>query len=372
MRLIVSGGGTGGHIYPAVAVAKAMKEMLPRSSALFVGTSSGMEKSIAAKENIEFASIRSSGIMGKSLLLAAKGALNASLGLKDAFFILRRYRPDVVLGTGGYVSGPLVLAAKLMGIPSAIQEQNAIPGKTNLTLSRFVDRTFLAWEYSERFFPKRARVKVTGNPVKRELFQVSREEARKSFGVAEGFVLLILGGSRGARTLVDAGLLLAKDIPINFRMIFITGSEYYQKVADELKAPVEQGIEGRRTGNIIIRPYVYNMEMAYNACDLVLARAGGMTLSEITALGLPAVIIPSPNVVGNHQEYNARALEEAGAAVVVREDGDTAKDAVEAVLSLSRDSRRLEEMRRSSKRSGRPNASFEIAKELLSLARGRS
>ncbi|HHW17694.1 MAG TPA: undecaprenyldiphospho-muramoylpentapeptide beta-N-acetylglucosaminyltransferase [Firmicutes bacterium] len=372
MRLLVSGGGTGGHIYPAVAVAKKVKELLPKASILYVGTAAGMESNIVPRENLDFASIRSSGMRGKSLIVAAKGGLNALLGLKDAAGILRQFRPDVVLGTGGYVSGPVVLAAYIMGIPCAIQEQNAVPGKTNLVLSRLCKKTFAAWEYSVKYFPKRSKVIVTGNPVKGELFRITKEEARSFFGLSGKFTVLILGGSRGAKTLVEAGLRLCHLAGGDRDIIFITGKDYYGKVADILRAREEPGIDGSRAGNIIIRPYVYNMEMAYSASDLVVARAGGMTLAEITSLGLPSVIVPSPNVVGNHQEYNARALEEAGAACVVREDGDAPERIADAVLRLWDDEELLSKMRAASKSIGKPSAAEDIARELIKLSRGDS
>jgi len=373
MKLLVTGGGTGGHIYPALAVAKKMKEVLPKAVVLYVGTRNGMESSIVPKENVEFCSIRSSGIMGKRFSVALKGIFNASIGLLDAIKILKSFQPDVVLGTGGYVSGPVVLSAWLLRIPCAIQEQNAVPGKTNLLLSRFAKKTFVAWEYSVKFFPLKAQVIVSGNPVKEDLFHVTRKEGMNFFCLADTgkFTLLVLGGSRGAKTIVDAGIEIAKELPQNSQMLFITGREYYKKVVETLKARAESGIEGARTGNIIIRPYVYRMEMAYQACDLVLARAGGMTLSEITALGLPSIIVPSPNVVANHQEYNARALEEAEAAVVIREDELTVRRIVETFKALRENEKRLQQMRDRVRLIGRPSASEEIVKGLIELSRGR-
>ncbi len=369
MRCLVTGGGTGGHIYPAVAVAKEVQEILPRAGVLYVGTKTGMESSLVPKEGLNFETVRSSGIVGKSLFTAIKGVYNAVLGMGDARRILKCFRPDVVLGTGGYVSGPVVLAAKLMGIPCAIQEQNAVPGKTNLALSKKVDKIFAAWEYSLKYFPKRSKVKVTGNPVKGSLFTGSKAEGRTFFGLDDKPTLLVLGGSRGAQALVEAIAEIAGQGINDVQVLLITGRAYYKKAVAALGAEPEDGIEGAKTGNIIIRPYVYKMEMAYNACDLVLGRAGGMTLAEITGLGLPSIIVPSPNVAGNHQEYNARALEEAGAAVVIREGPSVVQGIRDVLFRLIGHSEELRRMSEASKKIGRPDASRDIARELVALAR---
>ncbi len=367
-RCIVTGGGTGGHIYPAVAIAKGVKKIMPSSEILYIGTESGMESSLVPREGLDFKPIRSSGIAGKSPAVALKGAWNALLGVDDARRIFQIFRPDVVLGTGGYVSGPVVLAAWLMGIPCAIQEQNAIPGKTNLYLSRKVDITFAAWEYSLEHFPKGANVKVAGNPVRDTLFSVSAKEAREFFGLDERFTLMVLGGSRGAESIIEAAVTIAREMDDSTQMLLITGSRYYNETIRKLGAAPEKDVEGARTSSVVIRPFVYNMEMAYNSCDLVLARAGGMTLAEITALGLPSIVVPSPNVSGNHQEYNARALETEGAAVVIREGPDCIEQIKDSFLGLAKDKHAVDAMRRSSKKIGRPKAAEEIAQYLVEMS----
>ncbi len=370
MRLIVTGGGTGGHIYPAIEVAREMARMLPQSKVLYVGTKAGMESQIVPREGLPFETVRSSGVMGKSPLVAARGLLNASMGLKDAASLLRSFKPDVVLGTGGYASGPVMLAAYTLRIAGAIQEQNAVPGKTNLFLSRFCARTFAAWEYSRKFFPKPDRVTVTGNPVRRVLLEGRGDEARAYYGIPAGSpVILVFGGSRGARTLGEAVTEMGKRGLGDAFVVLLAGTDYYKTVAMALEATPEPGIEGARAGNIIIRPYEHNMAMAYGAADLVVGRAGGITLSEVTALGLPSVVVPSPNVAGNHQEHNARALEEAGAAEVVREDGDSAGKIADVALSLFKDRSRLSSMREASLRLGKPLAAEAICRELVSMAR---
>jgi UDP-N-acetylglucosamine--N-acetylmuramyl-(pentapeptide) pyrophosphoryl-undecaprenol N-acetylglucosamine transferase len=370
LRLVVSGGGTGGHIYPAVAVAKEMLAMIPSATVLYVGTEHGMEKALSQREGLRFAPVRSSGVMGKSLKVAAKGLFQASVGVKDAVSILREFQPDVVLGTGGYASGPVVMASWLLRVPRAIQEQNAIPGKTNLALSRLVHKVFCAFEYSGQFFPNRAKIMVTGNPVRESLLVPTREQGKSHFGVPLGDrVILVLGGSRGARTLVETGMRAASMAGRGVSIILATGAEYYSKVVQEIGAPCDSGIEGSRPGNIIIRPYIHEMALAYAAADVVVARAGGMTLSEITALGKPSVIIPSPNVANNHQEHNARALEEVGAAVVVRESPNTPEEATRAALRVMSDESKRRSMSEAALRLGKPTATRDICRELVALAR---
>jgi UDP-N-acetylglucosamine--N-acetylmuramyl-(pentapeptide) pyrophosphoryl-undecaprenol N-acetylglucosamine transferase len=330
-----------------------------------------MERELVPKEGLNFETIRSSGIRGKSLSSALRGIWAASLGVGDACRIIRSFKPDVVFGTGGYVSGPVMLAARIMAIPRAIQEQNVIPGKTNLVLSRFAHKVFVAWQESVEHFPRQAKVKVTGNPVRLNLLKpTGKDEARAALGLGGGPALLVLGGSRGARFLVDLALSLALEARFSGQMLLITGRDYYENAVAALGAVEQPGIGGAKSGNIILQPYVYNMEKAYRACDLVLARAGGMTLAEITALGLPSVIVPSPNVVANHQEYNARVLEAAGAAVVVREGPDTFKQVEESVRQILHDPERRAKMAGAAMGLGRPHAAEQIARELIALARG--
>ncbi len=372
MRCLLTGGGTGGHIYPAIAVAEALVKLLPRTKVLYVGTAQGMESSLVPREGLEFKAVRSSGIRGKSLASALRGMWAAALGVGDACRIIKQFKPDVVFGTGGYVSGPVLLAARLLGVPCAIQEQNAVPGKTNLVLSRFADKTFTAWEESAEFFPRKADVKVTGNPIRARVLQATgtTAEARAAFGLRDDkFTLLVLGGSRGARFLVDLAVDMALSADLDIQMLLITGKEYYDNAVAALGATEHTGIAGAKYGNIIIQPYVYNMEQAYRACDLVLARAGGMTLAEITALGLPSIIVSSPNVVGNHQEYNARVLETAGAAIVVREGPDTRNQVEHGIRTILGDPALHKRMAQAASEIGRPDAAFEIARELIALAR---
>ncbi len=370
MRLVVTGGGTGGHIYPAIAVANEMRILAPKTQVLYMGTQNGMERELAQKEGFPFFPVRSSGVMRKSPAVAAKGILSASLGVSDALKGLRRFGPDVVFGTGGYASGPVMLASRLIRIPGAIQEQNAMPGKTNLMLSRLVKKVFCAFEYTEQFFPEGTNTVVTGNPIRKSLFGSTKEQGRAYFGFdTKSKVILIFGGSRGAKSLALAGIHMAQTLIPGASLLMVTGKQYYHWVVEELGATPESGIDGAKTGNIIIRPYVHNMAEAYSAADLLVGRAGGMTLSEVTALGLPSVLIPSPNVANNEQEHNAKALLQAGAAVIVKEGPDTSKDAADAAFSIVSNEVESVRMRNAALRIGKPTAAQDICKGLFELAR---
>ncbi|MBE3520286.1 MAG: undecaprenyldiphospho-muramoylpentapeptide beta-N-acetylglucosaminyltransferase [Firmicutes bacterium] len=372
MRLVVSGGGTGGHIYPGLAVIEVLKEMVPGSRILYVGTAEGMEADIVPKQGIEFARVRSGGIRGKSLVKAMAGAVRAALGVKDAFGILRDFRPDVVLGTGGYVSGPVILAAWTQRIPCAIQEQNSVPGKTNLILAGFVQRIFCAWEKTRTSFRGSSKVMVTGNPVRKAVIEAKRDDGYRRFGLDPGkTTVLLLGGSRGAMTLAEAGLKIAERADdLGFQMLFITGNPYFDMVAEKLGCRPQEGIKNAKVGNVIVQAYVYDIEYALACADLAVCRAGGMTLAEVTARGIPAVVVPSPNVAGNHQEYNARALEELGACEVVTE-ARGAGAVAEACLDLLVDRAKMARMAEASKAAGRPHAAETIVRELIKLARTR-
>lgn len=372
MKLVVSGGGTGGHIYPGLAVIEFLLDMLPRARVLYVGTAEGMEADIVPKQGIEFARVRSGGIRGKSAVKAMAGAARAALGIVDAFRILKDFRPDVVLGTGGYVSGPVILAAWASRIPCAIQEQNSIPGKTNLVLASFVQRIFCAWEKTKAHFRGSSKVIVTGNPVRKSVIEAKRDEGYRRFGLDPGkTTVLLLGGSRGARTLMEAGLKIAEKVDsFGFQMLFITGNAYFDMVMERLGLKPQGGIRTVKTGNLIVQAYVYDIEHALAAADVAVCRAGGMTLAEVTARGIPAVVVPSPNVAGNHQEYNARALQELGACEVLTENQGPGAIA-EACFDLILNREKRERMAAASKAAGRPDAAETIARELIKLARTR-
>ncbi len=369
MRLLVSGGGTGGHVYPALAIARAVVEAQPGTKVLYVGTARGLEAGIVPKEGLTFETIPSRGLVGEDLRGALGAAVVGCRGLLAALRIMRRFAPDVVVGTGGYVSGPVALAARLARVPLVIHEQNVFPGVTNRLAARWAAAVAVPFADARRHFPPRARVVVTGNPVRRAIVETSAEEGRRVLGLPPGgLVLYLVGGSRGAQALNRAivhGLPGWLALP-GLRVVFATGQRYYEETR---RALAERGITGEEGGKVILVPYLERADAALAVADLVVTRAGGTTLAEITARGVPAVVVPSPNVTHNHQDYNAQVLARAGAAVVIPEaelTGPVLEAAVTAVLTQPEE---RERMRRASRSLGRPEAAAQIAKLVLAAAR---
>jgi UDP-N-acetylglucosamine--N-acetylmuramyl-(pentapeptide) pyrophosphoryl-undecaprenol N-acetylglucosamine transferase len=356
-------------VYPALTIIRALQQRRPDAEVLFIGTREGLEADIVPRAGIRFQTISAGGMNRKSPAATLKGLLRTGRGLAEAMGLLRRFRPHAVVGTGGYVCGPVVLSARLLGVPTAIQEQNVIPGVTNRILARFAGAVFAPFPEARRHFPARSRVVVTGNPIRPEIVAANRERVRKDFGLETGRqAVLVLGGSRGARALNRAvlddlePLLATRDV----FLLWATGKEYYDSTAESLKA---RGIPLDSPGKIMVKPYLYNIEEAYAAADLVVGRAGGGAVAEVAARGLPSIIIPSPNVTNDHQEHNARVLESRGAALVLREMELAPGRLARAVADILGNPARLREMGEKSLAVGRPQAAERIVDELLKLCR---
>ncbi len=366
MRLLVTGGGTGGHIYPALAVAKAVQRLQPGTEVLYLGTADGLEAGIVPKEGLPFMAIPSRGLVGKGILGAPGAAVAAVKGVLAARRIIGRFRPNAALGTGGYVTGPVAVAARLAKVPLILHEQNVFPGVTNRLASRWAAAVTVPHAASRQYFPSRARVVVTGNPVRSAVVEATPEGGRQVLGLpVGGLVLYLVGGSRGAKALNEAivtslpGWLGRGDV----RAVFATGERYYEEtVAALARAGLTPG------ESLLVVPYLHRADAAMAAADLVVTRAGGGTLAEVTARGVPAVIVPSPNVTHNHQEYNARVLEKAGAAKVILEKDLGGSRLEKSVAALLENPDLRERMRRASRSLGRPKAAEEIAKQVIASA----
>jgi len=369
VKYLITGGGTGGHIYPALACAKGLTRVDPAAEILYVGTRRGLEADIVPREGIEFRVIETSGIMGKSPIDAARGAFRASKGLWEAYRITGEFRPDACLGTGGYVSGPVILAAYLRGVPCAIQDQNVVPGFTNKILSRLAREVYVPFEDAIAHFPRRVRCVVTGNPVRPEIIAAVREDGAKSLGLDPGKpTVLIFGGSRGARRIVEVALEIIERnlLTEGVQVILITGREYEDMARERLS---RLGIVPSVGGNLVIRPYMFDIENAMAASDIMVGRAGGMTVSEILARGLPSVLVPSPNVAGNHQVYNAKAAARSGGAVIIREPDLEASKLAGTLNTILGSAKRLKEMSKNAREAGKSEAADHIARRLYRLAR---
>jgi len=371
MRLLIAGGGTGGHIYPGIAIARHLSLTDKNAVITFVGTKNGMEADLVVREGFTFRAIRAQGWSRKISIKTLSMVLNNSMGVLQALNIIRGFKPDVVLGTGGYVAAPLVFAAALLKIPIVLHEQNAVPGITNRFLSRWASKVALSFNESKKFFPSHVKMEVTGNPVREALFQVDKKEGIKKLNLSEHKkTVLVFGGSRGARRINDAIIEGAKNLLSidKLQLIHLTGQDDYKYVLDQLQ---KKGIQLDLNGNIVIKPYLYEMENALAAADLVVCRAGATTLAELTALGKASILIPYPYATDNHQEKNARALEAEGAAYVIKDSELTGKILTDLIIKLIEDNELLSRMARNSRKLGQPDAVIRIVKCLRDAVSNR-
>ncbi|MCK8817335.1 undecaprenyldiphospho-muramoylpentapeptide beta-N-acetylglucosaminyltransferase [Natroniella sulfidigena] len=362
MKILISGGGTGGHIYPGLAIAKSLEQRNDDVEIAFVGTEQGLEADIVPKEGYQLKTIQVQGLPRKVSLDLIKAAFKSLVGFFEAKLILNNFEPDIVVGTGGYVCGPIVLAAALSNIPTVIHEQNAYPGLTNRLLAKVVDKIALSNLDAKEYLKDLDKVVLTGNPIRPAILEQNRTKAFKELGLnPRQKVILVFGGSRGAKSINQAVVKLYKEIKgSNLQLLHITGKNGFEEV--EAKAE-ELGINNMESGQIIIKPYLYNMEAALNVADLVISRAGATGLAEITACGIPAILIPYPYAAENHQEYNARSLERKNAAEVILDQELTGDKLSEVVNELIFDEQKLKKMAQASKELGQPDA----AKNLVAL-----
>lgn len=368
MRVIISGGGTGGHIYPAVTIARAITE-LTDAEILFVGTKHGLEADIVPKEGFVFHAVEGQGFERRLSFGTVKTIFKAFAGLTQSFGVIRQFRPDIVIGTGGYVCGPVLLAAALMGIPAMIQEQNVIPGVTNRILARFVKKIAAGYSAAARHFGKQAdKVVVTGNPVRADVLLATRDDGLKGLGLDQNKItVLVAGGSRGARTINRAMI----DVYRRFagrdeiQILHVTGQSEYNNIVGLVRTA---GIDIEKYGNISVVPYLYNMPQALATADIAIFRAGAVGLAELTARGIPAILIPYPYASENHQEFNARVLENEGAAIVIKDAELTGPRLLAELESLVGNKDRLAEMSKASRNLGHPDAAAVIAKIAVELA----
>ncbi len=322
MRVILSGGGTAGHINPAIAIAQKLKKEDPNTEILFVGTPNGMEADLVTKAGFDFASVEVQGIRRKlspqNILRNVKAVKCAVAAGPRVKRIIQSFHPDLVIGTGGYVSGPVVRKAAQMGIVTAIHEQNAFPGVTNKLLAKNADLVFLAVEKAKEHLPGAKRYAVVGNPIRENILMQDKASARQQLGLDDRFCIVSFGGSLGARKLseivADMMEWHAQYGDVNhIHAMGRLGKENFPQLLQE------RGVDPTQNPRLDIRDYIDNMDLCMAAADLIVCRAGALTLSELQATGTPAILIPSPNVTENHQYHNAMVLAEHGAAIVIEE-----------------------------------------------------
>lgn len=363
MRAVFAGGGTGGHLFPAIAIADELKRMVPNIGILFVGTQGKIESRVAPARGYDFRAIWISGFQRRRQIGNLLFPLKIIVAVIQSLRILMKFRPQVVVGTGGYVAGPVVYAATLLGIPTLIHEQNSHPGVTTRLLARRVGEVHVSFEQSLKYFDRSAKVQVTGNPTRGDLEGISRAEALRYFEFdenAERRRVFIFGGSLGAHT-INMAVLRYLDglISEGIGLIWQTGRD------DAARA--KTATERFPSGKIVVREFIDHIEYAYAISDLVVCRAGATTIAELTRLGKPAILVPYPFAAADHQTENARTLHEAGAAVVVP-DGDIGMKLHE-VLRTILDGGKLREMSARMKALGKPEAARTIARRIMDLAK---
>ena len=375
MRILFACGGTAGHINPTIAVANYMKDKDPSVEILFAGNPNGMEARIVPGAGYNFEPIKVLGIQRRLNLRTIKNNVKALWYLAGsssrAKEIIDGFKPDVVVGTGGYVSGPVVRKAALMGYKTVAMESNALPGVTTKLLSKYVDKILLDVEESKKYLPEGKNYIVTGNPVRQEIFTENRKAAREFYNVGDRICLLSFGGSLGAQRLNEAVAdLMAWHLGENRNFVHIHGSGSYYGPSYYFDMLKEKGIDAHEHDNLIIREYINDMPRCLAAADLVICRCGAMTLSELKAAGRASVLIPSPNVAENHQYHNAMVLQSHGAAVVIEEKDLTGELLCETVKELTENPEKLARLSANAKAMAIENANERIRNEIISLVEG--
>ena len=371
MNVIFTCGGTAGHVNPALALAGHLRERDPSVRILFVGAERGLERDLIAHTDYPFRTVNISSFhrsfKGKELkhnLISLRNFLRAK---READAILDEFRPDLIVGTGGYASYPVVRYGHARGIPTAVHESNAVPGLTTRLLENHCDRVMVGFEDCRQYYKHRDKVVVTGTPVRGEFFTRTKAEAKAALGLDDGRPLLVsFWGSLGAGGMnrKTAELLYLEAAKEPFHHIHSVGALGWQRMHEWVS---EYGVDLREHPALDVREYIYDMELVMRAADLVICRAGASTLSELTALGVPAILVPSPNVTNHHQEKNAAVLGEHGAAIVLAEEGLDGKRLFTEASALLRDESRLAAMHEASLALGVRDATERICDTVLSL-----
>lgn len=360
-RLIISGGGTGGHIFPAVAIANAFRERHPDAHILFVGAKGRMEMTRVPEAGYEIIGLWISGIQRKFTLSNLLFPVKLLVSYLRAMVIVRRFKPDAVIGTGGYASGPMMIAATRAGIPTIIQEQNSFAGLANKQVADKVSKVCVAYDGMERYFPA-SKIVLTGNPVRKDILSVMEKgnQAKRHFGFEDARkTLLIIGGSLGARTINESILAgIDKLIDAGIQVIWQTGKAYYEVVYGQL------GKYDKR--KLRVFDFLKEMDLAYAAADVVISRSGALAVSELCIANKPCILVPSPNVAEDHQTKNAMALVDKDAAVMVGDKEARAK-LVDEALKLLFDEHRAKKLSKNISALARPKATEDIVNEIEKL-----
>jgi len=363
MRVIIAGGGTGGHLFPGLAIAEELKSRDKKTEVIFVGTEYGIEAKVVPREGYPIKFLRAEGMVGVSPVKKMRAIAKMFVSTFDSYKIIQNVKPDIMIGVGGYASGAIMLIAAFMSIPTMILEQNCVPGLTNRILGKFVKAVCTNYQESIPYFPK-GKTFLTGNPVRMHVLRGSSEFGYKLFSLERGlFTVFIFGGSLGARSInsvVVDSLSHMHDLRDKIQFLHQTGSKDYENVRDAYR---KFGFKGTVT------PFIFEMGEAYAVSDLVISRAGATTLAELTALGKPAVLIPYPYATGHHQELNARKLLEMGAARMIRDNELSGESLSRTIRVLYENEALRAEMQKNSRALGRPEACAKVVDIAMSLVK---
>lgn len=361
-KVIISGGGTGGHIYPAIAIANALKEINPAIEVLFVGAEGKMEMEKVPKAGYQIIGLPIAGINRSNLFANISFPKKLLSSLSEARGIIKDFKPDVAVGVGGYASGPVLLAASMMGIPYLIQEQNSYAGITNKFLSKNADKICVAYPNMEQFF-KKEKIKMTGNPVRKDILEVNskRQKAIEHFGLMSGRkTVLVIGGSQGARTIneaIDSGL--TNLVGAGYQVVWQTGKLYIERARKAAEV---------FEGQVFVSDFIYEMDLAYAVADVVVSRAGALSVSELCLAAKPSILVPLPTAAEDHQTMNAMSLVNNDAAILVK-DISAREELVKATIALLQNNEKQAVLSKNIYQLAKPEAAREIAEEVLRLIR---
>lgn len=376
MNLIFTCGGTAGHINPAIAVANMMKERHPDANILFIGATGHMEEKLVPQAGYALKCLPGSGLSRGKNLAAIKKNLHAVKCVIDAVSeckkIFREFKPDCIIGTGGYASFPALYAGAQMKIPTCVHESNALPGLTTKLAASRADRVMVAFEESLQHYKRPEKVQVVGMPVRKEFLYTPREAARAALGIGEEKLVVSAFGSLGAKVMnqtMASMFALEKADGYPFRHIHATGSFGWEWMPQLVE---EQGVDLSAAPTIDMREYIYDMPTVMNAADVIIGRAGASSCNEIAAAGIPAILIPSPNVTANHQEKNARVLSDNGAAILVLEKECTPEGIYQTVKELLEDREKAESMASALRSMAVPDSAEKICAVIEELIKTRS
>lgn len=367
MRVVLTGGGTGGHIYPALAVGKELKTRHPDTELLYIGGRKGMESRIVPQHGIAFEALDITGFRRSLSWENVRTVMRFWKGVRRSKELLKRFKPDAVVGTGGYVCGPVVYAASRLGIPTLIHEQNVVPGLTNKFLSRYVDAAAVSFRDSLPYFSRVPDAVCAGNPCASAVTGADASRGFASLGLAPDTPLvLIVGGSSGARALNEAAVGMVPHLAKlpGVHVVIAAGERFHE----ETKART-RGLDNSASERVRVLPYIHNMPEVLAAASLVVSRAGASMIAELTSAGKPSILVPSPNVTNNHQEPNARSLADAGAAVMILERDLSGESLFAAVSSIMNDAPRRAAMAEAARSLGMPEAAGTIVEQLGRIMR---